>query len=143
MVKPAAPREHGIGVQGGPGSSDPGHIAYNHAALWTLISLAYEPKPHQLSAPSWTLSEFFDIEAKVPPGATKEDLPVMLQSLLEERFKVKVHHETREGMAHALRVTPGGARTGKHASPSRASQSRSCAGSFRSSIAVPWPIKPA
>lgn len=109
-VKPAAPRDRGFGVHGGPGTSDPGHIAYNHEALVTLVVLAYQPKPHQLSTPAWMQNEFFDIEAKVPHGANKDDIPLMLQSLLAERFNLRVHHETKETAAHALTVGADGAK---------------------------------
>ena len=38
----------------------------------------------------------YQIAAKVPAGSTKEDVRLMWQSFLEDRFKVKVHRETRE-----------------------------------------------
>jgi len=38
----------------------------------------------------------FDLEAKIPPGATREDVRVMIRALLAERFALKVHTETRE-----------------------------------------------
>jgi uncharacterized protein (TIGR03435 family) len=46
----------------------------------------------------------------VPAGAAKADVPVMLQNLLEERFRMKVHHESREAPAYALTVGKSGPR---------------------------------
>lgn len=52
----------------------------------------------------------FDIAAKVPAGATQDDLRVMLQNLLVERFQLKLHHESRETQAYALTVGRDGPR---------------------------------
>ena len=116
-VKPAAGRIQAPGP-GGPGSSDPGQIAYTNYLLKDLVYRAYEVPPHQLSAPSWMDDgERFDIVAKVPPGATKTDVPLMLQNLLEERFHLKVHHESREAPAYALTVGKNGSKTQEYAVP--------------------------
>ncbi len=42
----------------------------------------------QIQGPGWIGEEKYDIAAKVPPGATKDDLKVMLQNLLADRFKL-------------------------------------------------------
>jgi len=62
----------------------------------SLILGAYGIEPYQLSAPDWTLTTLFDLRATVPEGATKEQFRLMLQNLLADRFKLKVHHETRK-----------------------------------------------
>jgi uncharacterized protein (TIGR03435 family) len=46
--------------------------------------------------------------ATLPDGAKKDDIPAMLQALLEERFKMKLHRETKEGPVMALVVGKGG-----------------------------------
>jgi uncharacterized protein (TIGR03435 family) len=50
----------------------------------------------------------FDIVANYPPGATKTDAPRMLQSLLEERFRLQVHKSTEERPVLGLVVDKGG-----------------------------------
>jgi len=85
-VKPSFPRKsRGKVVDGGPGTSNPGQIAYNDLNLKSLVFLAYDIKPYQLDSPSWMEGEYFDIVAKVPAGATKDDMPLMLRNLLAER----------------------------------------------------------
>jgi uncharacterized protein (TIGR03435 family) len=42
--------------------------------------------------------------AKIPEGATKEQVKVMLQNLLAERFKLTLHRETKELPVYALVV---------------------------------------
>jgi uncharacterized protein (TIGR03435 family) len=44
----------------------------------------------------------FDIQAKMPEGSTREQVPAMLQALLAERFQLKVHREKREHSVYAL-----------------------------------------
>lgn len=68
-----------------------------------LISIAYDRPPngyfygelmHQL--PKWAQSERFDIEARVAGNPTKEQLHLMLRSLLADRFKLAMHYEIRQ-----------------------------------------------
>src|SRR5205814_5568237 len=61
-------------------------------------------------------SQRFDILAKMPEGATKEQVPEMLQALLAERFQLKVHRENREQSIYALVVGKGGPKL-KEAAP--------------------------
>ena len=53
-------------------------------------------------------SEFYDIAAKVPDGATMEQVRIMLQRLLAERFGLVVHRETRQLPGFRLVVAKGG-----------------------------------
>jgi uncharacterized protein (TIGR03435 family) len=45
-------------------------------------------KAFQISGPAWISTERFDIVAKLPDGASKEKVPQMLQSVLEDRFRL-------------------------------------------------------
>jgi uncharacterized protein (TIGR03435 family) len=65
--------------------------------------------------PGWTNTDAFDIEAKVAPAdvptlakMTFEQRRTMFQSILAERFKLVVHHETREMPVYVLTVAKGG-----------------------------------
>jgi uncharacterized protein (TIGR03435 family) len=51
---------------------------------------------------------WFDIEAKVEGTPTDSELRLMFQSLLEDRFKLKVHRETREMTVYDLVLAKGG-----------------------------------
>ena len=55
-----------------------------------------------------TQADRFDIVAKLPAGATKEQVPEMLKALLADRFKLKLHRDTRETPVYALVVAKGG-----------------------------------
>lgn len=112
-VKPTAPPAVGnmrfmIGMSGGPGTPDPGRINFTGVSLKILLTRAYAVKGYQISGPNWLDSERFDIVAKVPPGATKEEFLVMLQNLLAERFKLTLHREKKELPMYALMVGKNG-----------------------------------
>ncbi len=71
--------------------------------LRLLITQAYRVSGYQLvGGPSWLDSERFDIVAKAPEGSRPDQTMLMLRGLLAERFKLKVHGETRETQIYAL-----------------------------------------
>jgi uncharacterized protein (TIGR03435 family) len=109
-VKPRDPdhRRMPAGVTGGPGTSDPGRISYGGMTMRRLLLLAYEVTGEQLSGPDWLNDTDFDIMANVPPGSTKEQVHVMLQRLLMERFKMTIHHESQDKLAYDLSVAKTG-----------------------------------
>lgn len=51
---------------------------------------------------------FCDVDAAMGPGTTKEQTHLMLQVLLEERLKLRVHYETKEMPVYAVVVARGG-----------------------------------
>jgi len=55
-----------------------------------------------ISGPDWTASETFDISATLPAGSTPAQIPEMLQTLLADRFHVKLHKEKKEFPVYAL-----------------------------------------
>ncbi len=76
--------------------------------LADLIRTAYDVKPYQISGPDWMASQRFDIAAKLPEGATKEQVPAMLQALLADKFKLSIHREKKDHPVYALVVDKGG-----------------------------------
>jgi uncharacterized protein (TIGR03435 family) len=83
---------------------------YNYLDLKTLLAYAYGVKPYQIVGPDWMSSTRFDIVAKLPEGSTKADAAKMLQSLLEDRFKLVTHRTTEEHPVLAIVVGKGGAK---------------------------------
>ena len=52
--------------------------------------------------PEWARTDRFDIEARAEGDPTKDQMRLMVQSLLAERFKLAIHHETQEVPVFAL-----------------------------------------
>ena len=69
---------------------------YTYMSLKDLIASAHKVRTYQVSGPDWLTTDRFDIMAKLPDGASKDDVPAMLQALLTERFKLAAHLETKE-----------------------------------------------
>jgi len=88
--------------------NDPGRVNYTNVSLRDVLPRAYGVKRYQIAGPSWLDSERFDIVAKVPENTPKEQIPAMLQTLLAERFKLKVHREQKELPIYALVVGKNG-----------------------------------
>ena len=74
------------------------------ASLAELVVMAYRLKPYQLTAPDWMRSERYDVMATIPTGGNKDQVPEMLQALLTDRFKLRVHKDKKEQSVYALIV---------------------------------------
>src|ERR1700683_1093094 len=110
-VRPARASGGEQACSGGPGTASPGRINYTNCSLQTLLLIAYGVSPNQadrLSGPAWLRTEMFDIVANVPAGATAEQVPLMLQNLLIERFKLALHHQSKEADGYGLTVAKNG-----------------------------------
>jgi uncharacterized protein (TIGR03435 family) len=79
--------------------------------MMALFMIAYEVSPLQVSGvPSAFFGKRYDIEATCEEPITKEQLPRLLRSLMEERFHLSVHREVKELPVYALVVGSGGSR---------------------------------
>jgi uncharacterized protein (TIGR03435 family) len=65
---------------------------------------AYRMESYRVSAPGWMETTRFDIAAKLPEGASTDQVPEMLQTMLKERFKLSLHRDTREFSVYVLAV---------------------------------------
>jgi uncharacterized protein (TIGR03435 family) len=76
-----------------------------HCASWTLrdyLGMAYRMKAIRIIGPDWTKSDRFDVSATFPAGSKESQFPEMFQTLLADRFHVKVHTEKREFPVYVL-----------------------------------------
>jgi uncharacterized protein (TIGR03435 family) len=87
---------------------DAARVDIGSLSLADLIRVAFNVKPYQIQGPDWMSSERFDVVANLPEGASKEQVPQMMQALLAERFQLKVHHESKEHSVYALVVGKNG-----------------------------------
>jgi uncharacterized protein (TIGR03435 family) len=73
-----------------------------------LLTMVYNVQRLQVRGPMTLESERFEITARVPAGATREQLRTMIQSLLADRFKLKLHRESKEMASYQLMVARNG-----------------------------------
>jgi uncharacterized protein (TIGR03435 family) len=105
-----------------------GYFVATNQPLWRYIVFAYKlPGTQELAlrfsyfdglkskAPGWVTGGFdvsadrFNIEARAPDNSTIDQMRLMIQAFLADRFHLVVHHETRDAPAFGLvLVRPGG-----------------------------------
>jgi uncharacterized protein (TIGR03435 family) len=91
------------------GHTTPGRMEMRNATLKTLVRSAYQLNEFQLvGGPKWIDSARFHIDAKLPAGAPPGQIPLMMQALLADRFKLEFHRETKILQEYALVVAKGG-----------------------------------
>lgn len=99
-----------------------GHLIVTHQALWRYISFAYKLAGTQelalrfnifsgapkSGAPLWVTGsfdapgEFFDIQARAPADTSIDQMRLMMQTLLADRFHLVVHNQTTDAPVFAL-----------------------------------------
>ena len=98
----ASPQHAGIRscVPGGKGFRG---FKATSARLKILVMLAYNLPDSQITGgPGWVDSDGFDIDAKAENPTSYEQINLMLQTLLADRFQLKIRRETREQPVYAL-----------------------------------------
>src|SRR5262249_21320644 len=113
-IKPSAPT---LGIRGGGPRGD--RFSMTGASLKMLLQMAYgRPNNNALfgqlqisGGPNWMDSDRYDIEAKADCSGgvlSREQLQLMVRSMLEDRFQLKAHMETRELPIYNLVVAKDG-----------------------------------
>ena len=86
---------------------------YRTETVAVLVRLAYGLHPLQLiGGPEWIRKSFYEVHTKAAETTSPEQMQLMLQSLLEDRFKLVVRKEQREMQMFALRVAQSDGRVG-------------------------------
>jgi uncharacterized protein (TIGR03435 family) len=92
--------------------SGAGRLIARNMDVWDLVRLAFGLRDSQMTGgPAWIKSQGFDIQATPSATGTIVARPralQMLQTLLEDRFHLRWHNDSREMAVYALRVAAGG-----------------------------------
>jgi uncharacterized protein (TIGR03435 family) len=111
-IKPGDPNS-----LGGTTNASPGRFSATNVTLKRLIGRAYDLEPYQIEGgPKWMQSEKFTVVAKLEDdeakSSSKEErgriLRAALQDLLETRFQLQIHRESKTAPCFALVVAKGG-----------------------------------
>jgi uncharacterized protein (TIGR03435 family) len=99
-----------------------GLLSDENLAIVTYIIFAYKLTPDESAhvydgLPKWAHTEHFDIEARGPANATKDQMRLMMQSLLADRFKLAVHWKDMQVPVFSV-VLARAAKTGPQLQPS-------------------------
>jgi uncharacterized protein (TIGR03435 family) len=105
-IKPAENRLNSCA--GGPGTKEPTTF-HCQCFLGILLTKAFDLGPSQMVAPDWVwLKPMLLLRANVSPDATMEQVPLMLQALLKERFHLAYHFEKKELPGYRMVVAKNG-----------------------------------
>jgi uncharacterized protein (TIGR03435 family) len=123
-LPPNSPPIPAVGIMnGGPGTSDPQRIAYSRVLMRRILVNAFGVRPDQIEGPGWVndndpaTTPAYDIVANVPPNTTREQLNIMIQNLVKERFHMTLHREKKDFDAYRLVVAKGGPKLQQSAEP--------------------------
>jgi len=88
----------------------PGRFRGKDLALQWLILTAYRIKSGNLSGdlPNWTISERYDVDAKTEDASSEDRILLALQTLLQDRFKLRLHREMKEQTVYFLTIGKNG-----------------------------------
>jgi uncharacterized protein (TIGR03435 family) len=104
-IKPGDPGDHRkmFGLQPG------GRFSASNVTVKELVIFAYDLKDQQLSGgPGWANSEVFDVVAKPEGSAAPDQIRLMMQALLADRFKLTLRKESKELPVYNLVVGKNG-----------------------------------
>ena len=89
---------------------NPGSLIYSRVSLKDCLEAAYGVKRYQISGPDWLDTQLFDIAARVEGNHGREEIMLMLQTLMADRFKLELHREQKELPVYALLVGKNGSK---------------------------------
>jgi uncharacterized protein (TIGR03435 family) len=99
----ASVRQNKTGERGASAQTGKGVVTERNMTLRDMLMQAFRIQPDQLiGGPDWLGNDRFDLLAKTDLATPDPELLVMLQSLLLDRFGMKVHVETRSLPIYAM-----------------------------------------
>src|SRR5580692_6303791 len=106
-IRPSAPmtQSANVGVH-----IDGAQVNCLQLSLRDYLRIAYKVKDYQIGAPDWMASARFDIVAKLPSGAKPDQVAEMVRALLEDRFQMKTHRDSKEFPVYGLVVGKSGSK---------------------------------
>src|SRR5580704_11051840 len=104
-VKPNTGAGRGVQI----GSPSPGRFRAENVWLRFLVQTAWNVKDFQVSGgPGWAASDRYDIDATTDGKTPFEQMRLMLQTLLQERFHLVLHSELKDLPVYELAAAKGG-----------------------------------
>jgi uncharacterized protein (TIGR03435 family) len=91
-----------------PVQFSPDSLTIRGATLKTAISWAYHVMEYQVQGPEWLNADRYDIAAKAGAPVPEDQIRLMLQTLLADRFKLTLHRQTKVFQAYLLTIGKNG-----------------------------------
>jgi len=117
-VKPSSTKGVGEGSERENIVVSPVSLSMRNVSLRTATRWAYRVRDYQISAPGSFGSARYDIVAKAARPATEEELRLMLQTLLADRFKLEIHRDSKNLAVYSMVIGKNGPKLRKAADDS-------------------------
>jgi len=114
----------------------PGHVQMRDVTVSTCLKWAYGVQQSQIVGPETITHDHFDIEAKADDPVGPDELKLMMQALLAERFDLKFHREKRELKSYSLVVAKGGSKVKPAAADEPTSRVNSATGTVARAVTI-------
>ncbi len=101
-----AKREQGMHLD--PVQFSPDSLTIRAVTLKTAIAWAYHVMEYQVQGPEWLNADRYDFVAKAAAPVPEDQLRLMLQTLLADRFKLTLHRQTKVFQAYLLTIGKNG-----------------------------------
>jgi uncharacterized protein (TIGR03435 family) len=88
----------------------PTGVTARNVTLQRLVAETYHLQLNQVLGPSWLGKNEYDIDARAAGAGTREQMALMLRSLVAERFKLTQHSEMREMRVYELVIGKSGSK---------------------------------
>lgn len=105
------PRFEVVSVKPGDNSSlnasanmEPGQYRVGNVPLVNVVSMGFDIPGSRIEGPGWIFSDRFTIAARISPGASNTQRPLMVRALLLDRFKLRYHITKKDGSGYELRL---------------------------------------
>jgi len=79
---------------------------FSMLSLNDYIGIGFAVKLHQIVGPDWLAKARFEVVATIPENQKADQLAPMMRALLEDRFKLRTHRDSKEFDVYALEVAP-------------------------------------
>jgi uncharacterized protein (TIGR03435 family) len=91
-----------------------GELSATNFTLLSYIGFAYKLSGKELGEvitklPKWALTDHFDVEARAAGDPTKDQMRLMMQALLADRFKMAIHYDVRQVPVFGFTLASAGA----------------------------------
>lgn len=82
----------------------PGQYSVDNVPLVDVVSAGFDIPGSRIEGPGWIFGDRFTVTARISPGASNAERPLMIRALLLDRFKLRYHIVKRDGDGYELRL---------------------------------------
>jgi len=88
----------------------PGRQRYvgTNVSLKLMMTVAYRVNYQQISGPAWISDDLFNVNARAEKPSSIEELHTMLQNMVAERFRLRIHTEMKTRPVYVLSADKSG-----------------------------------